>query len=249
MNEQDRLLEYARLKYELSPEVVSAYKKAPRHLFLQIPYSMEEIYEDHPLEIFRDSEFVSTISQPSFVMMMIDMLKLKPGHKVLELGAGSGWNAALMSHIVGESGKVVSLEIIPSLARETRENLKHLGYKNVEIIHADGSNGWAKEAPYDRAIFTAGATDLPCAYHEQIKLGGKLLFVLKTSGADVLLLLDKKEDHFEEVSRELCTFVPMTGEKGVGLTHDSTFLKGLEGRLCIYPNIVANDNKSIFSVT
>lgn len=249
MNVQDSLLEYARLKYELSPEVVSAYKKAPRHLFLKIPYSMEEIYEDHPLEIYRDSEFVSTISQPSFVMLMIDMLQLKPGHKVLELGAGSGWNAALMSHIVGEKGKIVSLEIIPALARETRENLKRLGYKNVEIIQADGANGYPKEAPYDRAIFTAGATDLPRAYHEQIKVGGKLLFVLKTSGVDILLLLDKKEDHFEEVSRLFCSFVPMTGEKGVGLTHESSFIKGLEGQLKIYPGQQSKDNDSVFSTT
>ncbi len=249
MNEQDRLLEYARIKFELSPEVVKAYKKAPRHLFLKIPYSMDEIYQDHPLEIYRDSEFVSTISQPSFVMMMIDMLKLKPGHNVLELGAGSGWNAALMSHIVGEKGKVVSLEIIPSLAQETRENLKHLGYKNVEIIQADGAHGYAKEAPYDRAIFTAGATDLPQAFHDQIKVGGKLLFVLKTSGVDVLLLLDKKEDHFEEVSRELCSFVPMTGEKGVGQSHESSFLKGLEGRMLIYPSDSSKGNESIFSIT
>ena len=143
----------------------------------------------------------------------------------------------------------MSLEIIPSLAQETRENLKHLGYKNVEIIQADGANGYAKEAPYDRAIFTAGATDLPQAYHDQIKVGGKLLFVLKTSGVDVLLLLDKKEDHFEEVSRELCSFVPMTGEKGVGQSHESSFLKGLEGRMLIYPSDSSKDNDSIFSIT
>src|SRR5690606_23368583 len=116
-------------KYPLSPEVISAYKKSPRHQFIKRPYSMEEMYGDYPLAIYEDDEFISTISQPSFVLLMIDMLDLKSDHKVLELGAGSGWNAALMSYIAKE---VVSIEIIPSLAEETRENLKSMGFPNVK---------------------------------------------------------------------------------------------------------------------
>src|SRR5688572_26577548 len=123
MDYQESLLQYCCSKYKLSEEVIYAYKKCPRHKFIHLNYSMEEMYADYPLTIYEDENFVSTISQPSFVMLMIDMLDIKPCHKVLELGAGSGWNAALMSCL---AEKVVSIEIIPSLAEETKDNLKTL---------------------------------------------------------------------------------------------------------------------------
>lgn len=249
MDYQDRLLDLALKKYRLSPQVVAAYRKLPRHLFIKRSYSMDEMYSDYPLEIYRDEKYISTISQPSFVMLMIDMLELKPGHKVLELGAGSGWNAALMSEIVGPTGKVVSVEIIPSLAQETKENLGTLGIGNVEIISGDGATGYPSEAPYDRGIFTAGATDLPKAFHEQIKTGGKLLLVLKTHSIDLLLLLVKKEDHFEEVSRLSCSFVPMKGQKAARITSDLDNLRDAPGKLEIYRNFKGEGRDSLFSIT
>ncbi len=249
MENQERLLDLALNKYRLSPQVVAAYKKLPRHLFIKRSYSMDEMYGDYPLEIYRDEKYISTISQPSFVMLMIDMLDLKPGHKVLELGAGSGWNAALMGEIVGPAGKVVSVEIIPSLAQETKDNLSFLGIANVEIISGDGATGYPPEAPYDRGIFTAGATDLPKAFHEQIKVGGKLLFVLKTQSIDLLLLLIKKEDHFEELSRLSCSFVPMKGQKAARITNDLDTLRDTQGKLEIYPNFKKEGRDSLFSIT
>jgi protein-L-isoaspartate(D-aspartate) O-methyltransferase len=208
---------------------------------------MEEMYSDYPLEIYRSEKFISTISQPSFVMLMIDMLELKPGMKVLELGAGSGWNAALMSYMVGETGKVISVEIIPELAEESRQNLADLGFKNVQIISGDGARGFPSEAPYDRGIFTAGATDLPKAFHEQIKVGGRLLFVLKTFDIDLLLLLVKKEHHFEELSRMHCSFVPMMGEKKASIT--DTDQVETDGHLKISLNKSGGSKDSVFSIT
>jgi protein-L-isoaspartate(D-aspartate) O-methyltransferase len=240
MDYQEKLLEYARQKYPLSSEVIAAYRKCPRHKFIQRPYSMEEMYGDYPLDIYHDEDFVSTISQPSFVMLMIDMLDLKPQHKVLELGAGSGWNAALMSCMAKE---VVSIEIIPSLAEQTRENLKQMGFTNVKVITGDAASGFAPDAPYDRGIFTAGATDLPRAFYEQIKVGGKLLFVLKTEGVDLLLLLIKRENFFEEVSRLCCSFVPMKGVKKAGLKRAAI----PESRLKISLNTRPGEYDSVFS--
>jgi protein-L-isoaspartate(D-aspartate) O-methyltransferase len=229
MDYQEKLLKHALSKYPLSPEVISAYKKSPRHQFIKRPYSMEEMYGDYPLAIYEDDEFISTISQPSFVLLMIDMLDLKSDHKVLELGAGSGWNAALMSYIAKE---VVSVEIIPSLAEETRENLKSMGFPNVKIITGDGADGYLPDAPYDRGIFTAGATDLPRAFHEQISVGGKLLFVLKQWDVDLLLLLEKKMDHFAEISRLHCSFVPMKGKSSAMINRQIE----TGGRIKIYLN-------------
>lgn len=246
MKEQEELLKYILKKYTISPEVVEAYKKTPRHLFIKRFYLMEEMYGDYPLDIYRDHNYISTISQPSFVLLMIDMLRIKPTDKILELGAGSGWNAALMSHL---AKKVVSVEIIPALAQQTKENLKELGYKNVEIIEGDAAFGYPAEAPYDKGVFTAGATDLPRAFFEQIKDGGLLLFVLKTNYVDLLLLLEKKGDHFEELERIHCSFVPMRGAKSAHPDGDLDALYEGTGTINIYPNPRKGDNDAVFSVS
>lgn len=209
MKHLDDLLLHIKKKFpEINASVLEAFKQTPRHLFIKKDYSMEEMYQDYPLTLFVNDEFVSTISQPSFVLLMIDLLKLEPQHKVLEVGAGSGWNAALMSRLCSS---VVAIEIIPELARETKKNLKDLQLDRVLIIEGDAADGYESLAPYDRVIFTAGATDLPRALYEQTKLGGKLLFVLKTSNVDLLLLMEKKSDGFYEEKRILCSFVPMKG--------------------------------------
>lgn len=207
---------------------------------------MEEMYMDYPLDIYSDEKYVSTISQPSFVLLMIDMLKLKPSDKVLELGAGSGWNAALMSCLCE---KVVSVEIIPQLAKETRENLQKLGFKNVQIIEGDAAFGYAKEAPYDKGVFTAGATDLPRAFFEQIKDGGLLLFVLKTNFVDLLLLLEKKGDTFEELKRIHCSFVPMKGAKASHPDGSLDEVYERRGPLRIKLNPEKGGNDAVFSVS
>ena len=144
---------------------------------------------------------------------MLDLLQLEPGQKVFELGTGSGWNAALIGRLVGGQGLVHSLEIIPEMARTAAATLQALGIRNVRVIQADAGEGYAAGAPYDRAIFTAGAYDLPHHFFDQLKEGGLLLAVIKSAGGgDSLFLLRKVRGHFESLESMPCFFVQMTGK-------------------------------------
>jgi protein-L-isoaspartate(D-aspartate) O-methyltransferase len=232
---QKQLLEQAQyVFYEnpISEATQKAYLATPRHLFVKryrewgtkgwrevTQDNLEEhvatLYADTALILFgEDDENVpSTISQPSFVLRMLDLLHIEPGHTVFELGAGSGWNAALMGHLVGPEGLIYSLEIIPDVAQMATETIERLGVKNVRIIEADGGEGYAAGAPYDRAIFTAGAYDFPHRFFEQMKEDGLLLIVIKNEGGgDHLFLLRKTTDHFMSLEAMACGFVPMTGK-------------------------------------
>jgi protein-L-isoaspartate(D-aspartate) O-methyltransferase len=172
------------------------------------------LYADKALILFGDDQDVSsTISQPSFVLHMLDMLQLEHGQKVFELGTGSGWNAALLGQLVGPEGSVYSLELIPEMARAAAETIEALGIRNVQVIEADAGEGYAAAAPYDRAIFTAGTYDLPRPFFTQMKEGSLLLVVIKSEGGgDSLFLLRKVNGHFESLDSMLCGFVQMKGK-------------------------------------
>ncbi len=224
--------QYLSSENPISAPTEKAYLETPRHLFIKryrvwgtkewkvvnddnLEEHLSSIYENSPLVLFGDDDenIPSTISQPGFVMKMLDLLQLFPGHKVLELGAGSGWNAALMGHIIGSEGHVYSIEIIPELAKTSSETIWTLGINNVSIIEADGGEGYASSAPYDRVIFTAGAYDLPRQFYKQIKNDGLLLIVIKNSGGgDNLFLLKKTNSYFESVESRPCGFVQMAGK-------------------------------------
>jgi protein-L-isoaspartate(D-aspartate) O-methyltransferase len=232
---QSQLLDQARRIYYQNPissATEKAYLETPRHAFVSryrewgtkewneinsdnLNEHLAMLYADRPLILFGDDDenILSTISEPSFVLRMLDMLQLEPGHRVFELGAGSGWNAALMGNIVNPGGQVYSLEIIPELARQALETIKTLGIGTVSIIEADGGDGYAPGAPYDRAIFTAGTYDLPHNFHQQIKQDGLLLVVIKSKGGgDTLFILKKAGDHFESINSMQCGFVQMMGK-------------------------------------
>lgn len=232
---QRQLLEASRfafLEKPLSAATEQAFLATPRHRFVKryrlwaspewqeidetnLADHLPTLYHNRPLILFGDDDenIPSTISQPSFVLSLLDMLRLEPGHNVFELGAGSGWNAALMGQLVGPTGHVHSLEIIPEVARTAADTIKALGIENVSIIEADGGEGYAPGAPYDRAIFTAGAYDLPRYFYEQIKEAGLLLLVIKNEGGgDTLFLLRKTGAYFESLDSEPCGFVQVTGK-------------------------------------
>ncbi|MEM9774433.1 MAG: protein-L-isoaspartate O-methyltransferase [Chloroflexota bacterium] len=231
---QKRFLSLAKKKSSkkpLSEEVQRAFIATPRHAYVPYYYTWEDktrhevtadnldehlakLYEDRPVILkIEDNKVPSTVSQPSFVLQMLDMLQIEPGHKILELGAGSGWNAALMGSLVGAAGSVYSLEIIPEIAQMARESVHKQGLENVHIIEGDAGEGYAAGAPYDRATFTAGAFDLPCHFYDQIKEDGILLIIIKNEGGgDMLFLMRKREDHFESFDSMPCGFVPMTGK-------------------------------------
>lgn len=235
---QQQLLEQARQIYHQTPisdATVHAYLATPRHLFVgryrewsnkewyevheqNLQEHLATLYADRPLTLFGDDDdnVPSTISQPSFVLRMLDLLRLEPGHRVCELGTGSGWNAALIGQLVGPSGRVYSLEIIPEVAHRAAVTIAKLGIENVKVFAADGSEGYAAGGPYDRITFTAGTYDIPRQFYEQIKDGGLLLIVIKNEGGgDNLFVLRKVQDHFESTYSMPCGFVQLTGKNKI----------------------------------
>jgi protein-L-isoaspartate(D-aspartate) O-methyltransferase len=231
---QKQLLEQTQNLYRETPisePTEQAYFATPRHCFVgryrewgtkkwhvvnpgNLAEHIATLYANRPIILFGDDDenIPSTISQPSFVLRMLDLLQLKAGDKVFELGAGSGWNAALMGRLVGPEGHVVSLEIIPELAHSAGQTIESLGISNVHIVAGDGAEGYEASAPYDRAIFTAGAFDLPHYFYEQLREEGLLLMVIKTEGGgDNLFLLRKTGDHFESLESQPCGFVQLRG--------------------------------------
>jgi protein-L-isoaspartate(D-aspartate) O-methyltransferase len=235
---QRQLLELTRSMYDETPiseAVASAYLATPRHVFVKryrqwgtkawhevneanVAEHLGRLYANAPLILFGDDDddVPSTISQPSFVLHLLDLLQLRPGQAVFELGAGSGWNAALMGHLVRPGGQVYSLEIIPEVAKMAVSSMETLGITNVHIIAADGGEGYAAAAPYDRAIFTAGTYDLPHHFYEQMQDRGLLLIVMKNEGGgDNVFLLRKTGDHFESLASEPCGFVQLRGKYAI----------------------------------
>jgi protein-L-isoaspartate(D-aspartate) O-methyltransferase len=232
---QRQLLEQAQAIYSetpLSEATQKAYLATPRHQFVRryrrwgvkewnevneanLEEHLATLYADRALVLFGDDDddVPSTISQPSFVLRMLDLLQLEPGQKVFELGAGSGWNAALMGQLVGPEGCVYSLELIPEMAQRAAATIDTLGIKNVNVIKGDGGDGYTAGAPYDRAIFTAGAYDLPHPFFEQLREGGLFLVVIKNEGGgDTLFLLRKEPEYFESIDSMPCGFVQMRGK-------------------------------------
>ena len=229
-----QLLEECRsISYEtpISDATAEAFLATPRHLFVSryrqwgtkqwhdvradnLNEHLATLYANHPLILCGDDDddIPSTISEPSFVLRMLDLLQLRPGQRVFELGAGSGWNAALMSRLVGTSGHIYTVEIIADAAKAAAAAMEQLGIGNAHVIAGDGGEGYPPGAPYDRAIFTAGTYDLPRAFHDQIKAGGLLLAALKNAGGgDTLFLLEKTADHFTSIDAVLCGFVKLRG--------------------------------------
>lgn len=171
------------------------------------------LYSNHALGLWGPAASTpSTISQPSLVLYMLELLQLAPGQRVFEVGAGSGWNAAMLGRLVAPGGLVYSIEIIPEMARQATHNVAALGLGNVTILHGDGGDCYAAGGPYDRAIFTAGAADLPRCFHQELAPGALLLFVHRQADVgDSLFLLRKADDHFCSLESLSVGFVPMVG--------------------------------------
>jgi protein-L-isoaspartate(D-aspartate) O-methyltransferase len=179
-------------------------EEVDRALF--VPEDMKQrAYEDKPLPIGRGQ----TISQPYIVAYMVQTLEIEPDHKVLEIGTGCGYNAAILSRLCKQ---VYSIEIIEWLGEQAKENLKNAGIKNVSLKVADGYKGWPEEAPFDRIILTAAAPEIPQPLKVQLAVGGKLLAPVGR-GHQILKLLEKTgEDEYEERKSLPVRFVNMTGE-------------------------------------
>ncbi len=191
-------------------DVLQAFKDVPRENFVPEKFA-DQAYIDSPLPIAGGQ----TISQPSTVMVMTEELKVKTGQKILEVGTGSGYQAAILSKLVGSKGKIVSTEIVPELVDFARKNLEQSGIENVEVIEHDGSLGYEKGAPYDRIIITAACPKIPEPLIKQLKNGGILLGPVGSilSGQE-MIRITKKDDELKEERLGEFLFVPLRGKHG-----------------------------------
>jgi protein-L-isoaspartate(D-aspartate) O-methyltransferase len=198
----------------LSRPVHSAFAKVPRHVFVP-EVAPDAAYRDEAFVIKcgPDGMPVSSSSQPAMMAIMLDQLGLRPGHRVLEIGTGSGYNAAVMAAVVGPRGKVISIDIDPELVTRARANLTAAGYDSVTVICADGGFGDPENAPFDRIIVTAGAWDISPAWLGQVAAGGLLVLPLSVRGIQLSVALrqDDDGDGWRSASSWRCGFVRMLG--------------------------------------
>ena len=185
------------------PLVIKAMKTVPRHLFIPND-NPSYAYLDEPRPIGEGQ----TISQPYIVAFMTEQLKLKPNYKVLEIGTGSGYQAAVLAQIVDS---VYTIEIIPELAQKAKEVIKELGYNNIVVIEGDGYNGWPSKAPFDAIIVTAAPSKIPPPLLEQLKNGGRMVLPVGEYVQE-LVVVNKNENGISMENVLPVRFVPMTGK-------------------------------------
>lgn len=215
VEERKRLVE--RLKREgilRSQEVIKAFLKVPREFFVW-PGMEAEAYWDTPLPL---GDTGQTISAPHMVAIMLEELRVERGLKILEIGTGSGYNAALLAELVGSEGEVVTIERIPKLVKFARENIKKAGYSSrVKIVHGDGTLGYPPRSTkpmYDRIIVTAAAPKVPKYLLLQLKDDGILLVPIGPPGYQELTRITKRKGGIHEERLGGCVFVPLVGEDG-----------------------------------
>ena len=188
--------------------VLDAFLQVPREEFISGGYA-HAAYGDHPLPI----EAGQTISQPYIVALMIQAAGIEAGDKVLEVGAGSGYAAAVISRI---AGRVLGIERLPELVQVARERMARLGFGNVEIVEGDGTKGWPNEAPFDAILAAASGSHVPKALIEQLAPGGSIVMPIGDPGwAQNLVKVTKREDGtLQQADLGGVRFVPLIGEEG-----------------------------------
>jgi len=189
----------------IDKKVLSAVRKVPRHLFVSKEMK-DYAHDDNPLSI----GYEQTISQPYIVALMTELLELKGKEKVLEIGTGSGYQAAILSKL---ARKVISVERIKELAEKAKKLFKKYKYNNILVVQGDGTKGYAKEAPYDAIIVTAAAESIPKALTEQLGEGGRLVAPIGPSFSQELVRMKKIKGKLETDYHGGCTFVPLIGDE------------------------------------
>lgn len=196
-----------RAKGVADPLVLDAMLQVPRHRFVEEALQAQA-YSDFPLPIGEKQ----TISQPYTVGLMTEALQLRGGERVLEIGTGSGYQAAVLARI---AARVYTVERIPALARRARQTLDALGCHHVNVKVSDGTVGWEEEAPFDGIIVTAGAPAVPRGYLDQLAPGGRLVIPVGDRGAQLLKRFVRTgDDTFSEETLQDCRFVPLLGKDG-----------------------------------
>lgn len=205
--EREEMVEFQiRARGVRDERVLAAMRKVPRHLF--VPKGWERAaYEDRPLPIGEGQ----TISQPYIVAVMTEQLELKPQDRVLEVGTGSGYQAALLAEL---AGTVISIERLRDLADRAQQNLARAGITTVRIVVGDGTEGYPPEAPYDAIIVTAASPGIPQPLVDQLAEGGRLIAPVGPRECQDLIKLVKREGRVEEIPLGGVCFVPLIGQFG-----------------------------------
>lgn len=192
--------------------VETAFRAIPRHLFLP-EIEIDKAYQNEAIPTkHQDGQAISSSSQPAMMAIMLEQLKLEPGQRILEIGAGTGYNAALMAHIVGERGRVVTVDIDEDIVANARAHLDAAGVRGVEVVCTDGGEGYPPGAPYDRIILTVGAWDIAPAWSRQLKSNGRLVLPLGIiGGIQKSVAFRRAGDHLESLSAHSCGFMRLRG--------------------------------------
>lgn len=203
------------------PAVAGAMRSVPRELFLP-GLDLDEAYRDVAVPTHRDQtgRVVSSCSQPSMVALMLEQLAIQPGQRVLEIGAGTGYNGALIRHLVGPGGRVVSIDVDPEICAEARARTR-AAQAEVEVEVGDGALGWPPAAPYDRIEVTAAAGDLPPAWWDQMSGAGRLVVPLHLGPrAEASVAWERAGNALRALSRLPCGFLAMRGEPPAEPRHE-----------------------------
>jgi protein-L-isoaspartate(D-aspartate) O-methyltransferase len=196
-----------------TPAVETAFRQVPRELFLP-GTPLREAYADKPIYTKHDGTGtrVSAASQPTIVATMLEQLRIQPGQTILELGAGTGYNAGLMATITGDTGHVTTIDIDDDLVTGAREHLTAAAITNVDVVLTDGALGHRERAPFDRIIATVGAFEIPTSWLEQLAPGGRLVVPVRLAGAaSRSIIFQRATEGWVSHGSEMCTFMPLRG--------------------------------------
>ncbi len=194
-----------------SDAVRHAFEQVPRHIFVP-EVDAETAYSDRPIFIRWDDGIpISSSTQPAMMAIMAEQLLLEPGSRVLEIGAATGYNAAILGHIVGDDGSVVTIDIDRDIVEEAVANLSRVGCDNVRCVCGDGFEGFAVNEAYDRIIATVGAYDVPPHWVDQVREGGIMVVPLWFKGFMLSVALQKRDGELRGLSASPCMFIPIRG--------------------------------------
>ena len=204
-DQKEQLISYMKGRGLLkSPRLEQALRLIDRQDFIDATH-IDQAYHDHPLSI----GFGQTISQPSTVVFMLEQLDIEIGDKVLDVVSGSGWQTALLAYLVGDSGKVIGMEILPELIRRSKEVLQQYNFDHVQIIHGDGYDGFSLSAPYDKIIVAAASHEIPTSLMHQLKIGGRMIIPVGQGNQSLVLLEKISNDRFQKRTFPGFIFVPL----------------------------------------
>ncbi len=197
-----------------TPAVARAMTRVPRHVFVP-DYPLHLVYSDRALITkTRAGVPTSSSSQPALMAAMLELLRVRRGMNVLEIGAGTGYNAALLADLVGASGAVTSIDIQADVTAQARRNLRRAGYPQTRVVRGDGARGLRASAQFDRIVVTAGCWEIPRAWRDQLAPAGILLLPLRVNLVTVLVAFRRRGDDLVSFAAGPCGFMPMEGRSG-----------------------------------